>query len=88
MQGSKLYVGNLHYSITIENLRELFSTYGEVQSVNIIEGKGFGFVELSNQSEAEKAKKALDGSDFKGRPLKVNEAKTTKGGFKGKGRFR
>lgn len=88
MQGSKLYVGNLHYSITIENLRELFSTYGEVQNVNIIESKGFGFVEMSNQSEAEKAKKELDGSDFKGRALKVNEAKPSKGGFRGKGRFR
>jgi RNA recognition motif-containing protein len=88
MQGSKLYVGNLHYSVTVENLRELFSTYGEVQNVNIIEGKGFGFLEMSNQSEAETAKKALDGSDFKGRALKVNEAKPTKGGFKGKGRFR
>ncbi len=88
MQGSKLYVGNLHYSITIENLRELFSAYGEVQNVNIIESKGFGFVEMSNQSEAEKAKKELDGSDYKGRALKVNEAKPSKGGFRGKGRFR
>lgn len=88
MQGSKLYVGNLHYSITVESLRELFSTYGEVQNVNIIESKGFGFVEMSNQSEAEKAKKALDGADFKGRNLKVNEAKPSKGAFKGKGRFR
>jgi len=88
MQGSKLYVGNFHYTVTVETLRELFSTYGEVLSVNIIEGKGFGFVEMSNQSEAEKAKKELDGSDFKGRPLKVNEAKPTRGAFKGKGRFR
>lgn len=88
MQGSKLYVGNLHFSVSIDNLRELFSHHGEVQSVNIVEGKGFGFVEMSNQSEAEKAKKALDGSDFKGRALKVNEAKPSKGGFKGKGRFR
>jgi len=88
MQGSKLYVGNLHYVITVEDIRELFSTYGEVQNVNIIEGKGFGFVEMSNQSEAEKAKKELNGADFKGRALKVNEAKPTRGGFKGGGRFR
>jgi RNA recognition motif-containing protein len=88
MQGSKLYVGNLHFAVTVENLRELFSGHGEVLSVNIVEGKGFGFVEMSNQSEAEKAKKSLDGSDFKGRALKVNEAKPSKGAFKGKGRFR
>ena len=88
MQGSKLYVGNLQFTVTIEAIRELFSTYGEVQNVNIIEGKGFAFVEMSNQSEAEKAKKTLDGADYKGRPLKVNEAKTTKGGAKGKGRSR
>lgn len=88
MQGSKLYVGNLHYVITVEDIRALFSTYGEVQNVNIIEGKGFGFVEMSNQSEAEKAKKELNGADFKGRALKVNEAKPTRGGFKGGGRFR
>jgi RNA recognition motif-containing protein len=75
MQGSKLYVGNLSYSVTKEQLEELFSNYGEVRQVNIIEGRGFGFVEMSNSSEAEKAKGALDGSDFKGRSLKVNEAR-------------
>jgi len=75
MQGSKLYVGNLDYSVTTEQLEELFSSYGEIKQVNIIEGRGFGFVEMSNSSEAEKAKEALDGSDFKGRTLKVNEAR-------------
>ena len=74
MQGSKLYVGNLGFSVTVDQLQELFSTYGEVKNVNIVEGRGFGFVEMSNQSEAEKAKKALNGSDFKGRTLKINEA--------------
>ena len=75
MQGSKLYVGNLDYSLTNEQLEELFSKHGEVKQVNIIEGKGFGFVEMSNPSEAAKAKEALDGSDFKGRTLKVDEAR-------------
>ncbi len=75
MQGSKLYVGNLSYSTTNEQLEELFSSYGEVKQVNIIEGRGFGFVEMSNQSEAEKAKEGLDGSDYKGRALKVDEAR-------------
>ena len=75
MQGSKLYVGNLGYSITKQEVEELFSEYGEVKQVNIIEGKGFGFVEMSNSSEAEKAKEALDGSDYKGLTLKVDEAR-------------
>ena len=75
MQGSKLYVGNLSYSVTNEQLKELFSDYGEVREVNIIESRGFGFVEMSNQSEAEKAKEALDGSEFSGRSLRVDEAR-------------
>ena len=75
MQGSKLYVGNLSYSVTNEQLEELFSNYGEVKQVNIIEGRGFAFVEMSDPAEAEKAKAALDGSDFDGRTLKVDEAK-------------
>ena len=75
MRGSKLYVGNLSYSVTSEQLEELFSNHGEVRQVNIIEGKGFGFVEMSSQSEAEKAKEALDGSDFEGRTLRVDEAR-------------
>jgi len=75
MQGSKLYVGNLGYSATNQELEELFSAHGEVKQINIIEGKGFGFVEMSNPSEAEKAKEALDGSDFKGLTLKIDEAR-------------
>jgi RNA recognition motif-containing protein len=75
MQSSKLYVGNLNYSVSKEQLEDLFSNYGEVRQVNVIEGKGFGFVEMSNQSEAEKAKEALNGSEFKGRTLKVDEAR-------------
>ncbi len=75
MRGSKLYVGNLDYSVTSEQLEELFSKYGEVRQVNRIEGKPFGFVEMSNQSEAEKAKEALNGSEFNGRTLRVDEAR-------------
>ena len=78
MQGSKLYVGNLSYSVTSEELEELFSAHGEVKQVNIIQGRGFGFVEMSSPSEAEKAKEALNGSDFKGRSLKVDEARPPK----------
>jgi len=75
MRGSKLYVGNLNYSVTSEQLEELFSKSGEVRQVNIIQGKPFGFVEMSNQSEAEKGKEALNGSEFNGRTLRVEEAR-------------
>ena len=75
MQGSKLYVGNLTYSVTEEQLRELFSSHGEVKEVKIILGRDFGFVEMSSSSEAEAARTALNGSDFEGRTLKVDEAR-------------
>ncbi|MEW6618624.1 MAG: RNA-binding protein [bacterium] len=75
MQGSKLYVGNLSYSVTKEQVEELFSAQGEVKQVNIIEGKGFGFVEMGSQTEAEKAKEALNGTEFAGRTLRVDEAR-------------
>ena len=78
MQGNKLYVGNLSYSVTSEQLEELFGEHGEVRSVNIIEGKGFGFVEMSSSSDAEKAKEALDGTEFSGRTLRVDEARPPK----------
>ncbi len=80
MQGNKLYVGNLSYSVTKDQLKELFSGHGEVVQVNIIEGKGFGFIEMSSPSEAEKAKDALNSSDFLGRTLKVDEARPPKKG--------
>jgi RNA recognition motif-containing protein len=78
MQSSKLYVGNLGYSVTNEQLEALFKTYGEVKQVNVIEGKGFGFVEMAKVEDAEKAKEELDGKDFEGRSLKVDEAKPPK----------
>ena len=78
MRGSKLYVGNLSYAVVNDELEELFSDYGEVKEVKIIEGKGFGFIEMSNQSEAEKAKEALSGYNFKGRTLRVDEARPPK----------
>jgi RNA recognition motif-containing protein len=78
MQGSKLYVGNLNYSVTKQKLEELFGNQGTVKSVNIIEGKGFGFVEMSSSEEAEKAREALNDTDFEGRPLKIDEARPQK----------
>ncbi len=76
-----IYVGNLPYNVTEDELKELFSEFGEVSTVNIItdkfsgQSKGFGFVEMPNDSEAEEAIKSLDGSELKGRNIKVNQAK-------------
>jgi RNA recognition motif-containing protein len=75
---TKLYVGNLGFAVTSEELKTLFSNHGEVKEVKVIEGKGFGFIEMSNQTEAETAKKILNGSDFKGRKLKVDVAQPPK----------
>lgn len=74
MEGKRLYVGNLSYSVREEELEDLFSEYGEVTSVHVIEGKGFGFVEMASASDAEKAKEELHESSFKGRTLRVDEA--------------
>ena len=78
MQGSKLYVGNFGYSTTDAQLEELFAPFGEVKSASVIGDKGFGFVEMSDSSEAEKAKEALNETDLDGRTLRVDEAKPQK----------
>ena len=76
-----IYVGNLSFSMTEADLKEAFSVHGTVQSASIItdkisgQSRGFGFVEMPNKDEAEKAIAALNGKDVKGRALKVNEAK-------------
>lgn len=76
-----IYVGNLPYTVTEDDLRNMFAEYGEVSSANIItdkysgESKGFGFVEMPRQSDAEEAIKALNGSSVKGRSIKVNQAR-------------
>ena len=75
METNKLYVGNLSYSVTNDQLKELFTNYGEVINTNIIDGKGFGFVEMSSQEEAEKAKDGLNDTEFVGRTIKVAEAR-------------
>jgi RNA recognition motif-containing protein len=76
---TKLYVGNLPFSATDEGVRALFSKHGTVEKVTLITDRetgrprGFGFVEMSN-ADASRAMQALNGADFDGRPLKVNEA--------------
>ena len=78
--GKKLYVGNLPFSATDEELRGLFEKHGAVVSANVItdretgRSRGFAFVEFEDASAAEAAREALDGTDMGGRPLRVNEA--------------
>ena len=77
----EIYVGNLSYDMTEEQMRKEFEKYGAVFSARIIsnrfnqKSKGFGFVEMPNRSEAEAAIKALNDKDIQGRKLRVNEAK-------------
>jgi len=80
MPSSKLYVGNLSYSATSAQLEQLFSQYGKVVNINIIGDKGFGFVEMSNASEAQTAKDELNGQEFLGRKIAVDEARPPKQG--------
>ncbi len=75
MSAAKLYVGNLNYRTTEDKLKELFSQYGEVNSVNILQGRGFGFVEMATSESAQDAKTKLNGTDFDGRRIIVNEAR-------------
>lgn len=75
MESSKLYVGNLTYSVTEAQLRELFEDFGDVKDVRVIERKGFGFVEMGNVEEAEKAMEALNETEFEGRTLRIDEAR-------------
>lgn len=78
---SKLYVGGLPYSVTEGRLQEIFSAHGTVESARVISDKftgqsrGFGFVEMSSGSEAQKAIEALNGTQLEGRTLVVNEAR-------------
>ena len=79
--GTKLYVGSLPYSTNEQELNQLFSQYGTVQSAKVItdrytgQSRGFGFVEMSTGEEAQKAIAALNGSNMGGRTLVVNEAR-------------
>lgn len=94
----RLYVGNLKFSVTSDDLRSLFERYGEVRSAQVLidretnQSRGFGFVEMIDDQDAIGAIEKLDGSDFDGRRLTVNEARPrTPGGdrgFRGGDRFK
>ena len=87
-----IFVGNLSFGATEDSVRALFEPYGTIERVNIItdrdtgQSRGFGFVEMSGNAEAQRAIQELDGRDFEGRPLKVNEARPKENrGFGGGG---
>ena len=79
--GRKLYVGNLPYSAAEQDLSDKFAAYGTVESTKLItdrdtgRSKGFGFVEMATDSEAQAAIDGLNDTDYDGRPMKVNEAR-------------
>ncbi len=95
--GRKLYVGNLSFSATEQTLKDAFSQCGTVDSVNVItdrdtgQSRGFGFVEMSSDGEAQKAIQELNGSSLDGREITVNEArpqqKRSGGGGAGRGGY-
>ncbi len=86
---SKLYVGNLPDSATEQDLSVKFAAYGIVKSVKLItdrdtgRSRGFGFIEMMNEAEAQAAIDSLNGTDYDGRPMKVNDAKTLRAVYGG-----
>jgi RNA recognition motif-containing protein len=89
--GKKLYVGNLAYGVSDGDLQQLFEAHGTVQSAQVImdrdtsRSKGFGFVEMGSDQEAQAAIAALNGKEVDGRSLTVNEARPKEGGGGGRG---
>jgi len=89
----KLYVGNLSFNTSNQDLNDIFAEIGPVQSSNVIEdretgrSRGFGFVEMTNQADGERAIAELNGKEVDGRTLKVNEAKPQTNGGGGRGGF-
>ncbi|NVL91573.1 MAG: RNA-binding protein [Desulfobacterales bacterium] len=87
-----IYVGNLSYEVTEEDLQQAFEAFGQVESVRIIkdkysgQSKGFGFVEMPAKAEAQSAVNDLNGKELKGRTLNVNEARPRSEGHRGGGR--
>ena len=86
-----IYVGNLPFTITEDELKNMFSEFGEIASANIIndrysgQSKGFGFVEMPSSTEAQAAIQALNGTEIKGRAVTVNEARPRNNDGRGRG---
>ncbi len=89
--GKKLYVGNLPFSATEQDLSDKFAAFGTVKSVKLItdrysgRSKGFGFIEMMSEAEAHAAIDSRNGTDYEGRPMKVNEARTPQKRYGGGG---
>ena len=89
--GKKLYIGNLAFGVSDKDLEELFAQAGACESAAVItdrstgQSRGFGFVEMGSNAEAQKAIQQFDGQEFKGRALKVNEARDRYSGRGGGG---
>lgn len=83
----KIFVGNLSWDVTEQDLRQAFEAYGQVESATIVTDKysgqprGFGFVEMPAKAEAQSAISALNGKELKGRPVSVNEARPRPEGY-------
>lgn len=75
MESHKIYLGNLHHSVTGEEIHELFTGYGKVKDVKIYSGDGFGFIEFETLEEAQTAIRAMNGKELHGRTLKVEDAR-------------
>lgn len=88
---TKLYVGNLAYAVTQEDLADLFAQAGKVESAVVVtdkfsgQSRGFGFVEMADAAEAAKAIQTLNDTDLKGRRIKIDEARASTGGPRGPG---
>jgi len=88
----KIYVGNLSYQVTEEELREAFASFGQVDSASLVkdkntgQSKGFGFVEMPDNAQAQAAMTSLNGKDMKGRNINVNEARPSPAGGRPGGR--
>ena len=97
MVGKRLYVGNLPYAVDNDELKQMFSGFGAVESAEVVQeretgrSKGFGFVEMGTDAEAQAAIEGMDGQDAGGRALRVNEARPRgerpRGGGGGRGRY-
>jgi len=87
--GKKLFVGNLPYSMTDDELRELFAAIGPCESASVVmdrdsgQSRGFGFVVMTNPDDADRAKRELDGTDVKGRKMRVDVANDQSSGGRG-----
>jgi len=87
-----IYIGNLSYEVTEKDLQEAFEAFGQVDSVNIVKdrysgrSRGFGFVEMSEDTEAQSAIDGLDSKELKGRTIKVNKARPRSEGRRDRGK--